>query len=219
MATIERGWRRLVDRGRRALRPPAGPAAVPRGRPGRSDDGVVRLDPDFLLEQVALAPGEFELRARNPARSVASAATTWSSRTSRARRSCARTACAATARSPTSSASSSSRTSSTRSTRRAAMPCEPTDLPLDSRHLDMQFARSTLSDKPHMGALFAGSKARDCLEHGGDRVRRPRRDRARRRRSTAIANVNSPLSYDARWSTCCSPTPRRARRSSSRRSC
>ena len=44
------------------------------------------------------------------------------------------------------------------------LPCEPSDLPLDSRHLDMQVAALTLSDKPHMGALFSGAKARDGIE-------------------------------------------------------
>ena len=31
---------------------------------------MVKLDPEFVLEQVAAAPSEFELAARNPARNV-----------------------------------------------------------------------------------------------------------------------------------------------------
>ena len=76
------------------------------------------------------------------------------------------------------------------------LPCEPADLPFDSRHLDMQVAAITLSDKPHMGALFEGWKARDglalaAIAFGG-------RDELERGPATyGIANVNSPLTYDA----------------------
>ena len=34
------------------------------------EDDVVKLDPDFVLEQVAKAPTEFDVQARNPANSI-----------------------------------------------------------------------------------------------------------------------------------------------------
>ncbi len=83
----------------------------------------------------------------------------------------------------------------------------------------MQVAALTLSDKPHMGALFEGWKARDglaltAIAFGG-------REQLERGPVTyGIANVNSPLTYDARdGRPRSSPTPRPTRRSSSRRSC
>ena len=35
------------------------------------------------------------------------------------------------------------------------LPCEPDDLPIDSRHLDMQLALITLTDKPYSGGQFS----------------------------------------------------------------
>src|SRR5690606_24033758 len=69
METLERGWRRLVsevgvqfmtDRALEEFR-----------RAGqRVEDRTVFLDPDFVLEQVAKAPREFDVRARNPERTI-----------------------------------------------------------------------------------------------------------------------------------------------------
>ena len=70
MATIERGWRRLISEvGVRFDHPEAQRLFREAGQ-SVDDEGVVRLDPDFALEQIALAPRAFELRARNPRRSV-----------------------------------------------------------------------------------------------------------------------------------------------------
>ena len=164
MATIERGWRRLISevgirfdhQGAQRLFREAGQRV--------DDEGVVRLDPDFVLEHIALAPASFELRARNPRRSVTIGGDHMVFSNVGGPPSYSRTACAATRCSTTSSASSSSRTSTTRSIRRAGIRASASDLPLDSRHLDTQFATLTLSDKPHMGALFTGAKARDGIE-------------------------------------------------------
>ena len=38
------------------------------------------------------------------------------------------------------------------------IPCEPTDLPHDSRHLDMAYAQLTLTDKVGMAALFPATR-------------------------------------------------------------
>ena len=69
MATLERGWRRLVrDVGVEF----AADWAVERfRRAGQDVEGsTVRFDPEFLLEQVAQAPSAFDVQARNPAHSV-----------------------------------------------------------------------------------------------------------------------------------------------------
>lgn len=51
--------------------------------------------------------------------------------------------------------------------------CEPCDVPVSKRHLDMLFSHMTLSDKPHLGAITEMSRAQDSIEmaeilHGRD---------------------------------------------------
>jgi trimethylamine--corrinoid protein Co-methyltransferase len=41
--------------------------------------------------------------------------------------------------------------------------CEPCDVPVSSRHLDMLFAHMTLTDKPHLGAITEKSRAEDSV--------------------------------------------------------
>jgi trimethylamine--corrinoid protein Co-methyltransferase len=67
MDTLDRGWRRIVSElGIEFLLPEA--VDLLRGA-GQivEDENRVRFDPEWILEQVALAPREFELQARNPA--------------------------------------------------------------------------------------------------------------------------------------------------------
>ena len=70
MATLDKGWRRLMTEigvefmDDRAL-------DLFRQAGQRVEDKTVFLDPDFVLEQVAKAPREFDLQARNPANSRA----------------------------------------------------------------------------------------------------------------------------------------------------
>jgi trimethylamine--corrinoid protein Co-methyltransferase len=42
--------------------------------------------------------------------------------------------------------------------------CEPCDVPVSKRHLDMMFAHMTLSDKPHLGAITEMSRAQDSVD-------------------------------------------------------
>ena len=42
--------------------------------------------------------------------------------------------------------------------------CEPCDVPVNKRHLDMMLAHITLSDKPHLGAITEMSRAQDCID-------------------------------------------------------
>jgi trimethylamine---corrinoid protein Co-methyltransferase len=41
--------------------------------------------------------------------------------------------------------------------------CEPCDVPVSKRHLDMLFAHMTLTDKPHLGAITEKSRAEDSV--------------------------------------------------------
>ncbi len=69
IATLERGWRRiLTDVGVAFDHPEA--IALLRAAGQRVEGEVAFLDPEFVLEQVALAPAAFDLQARNPEHSV-----------------------------------------------------------------------------------------------------------------------------------------------------
>jgi trimethylamine--corrinoid protein Co-methyltransferase len=69
MQVLDKGWRRLVSEigvefmDDRALE-------LFRKAGQRVEDNTVFFDPDFIVEQVAKAPSEFDLQARNPANSV-----------------------------------------------------------------------------------------------------------------------------------------------------
>jgi trimethylamine---corrinoid protein Co-methyltransferase len=72
--------------------------------------------------------------------------------------------------------------------------CEPTDIAVNKRHLDMLMAHMTLSDKPYMGSVTEPSRARDSVEmskilFGSDFV-------DRNTVMTSLININSPLTFD-----------------------
>ncbi len=73
--------------------------------------------------------------------------------------------------------------------------CEPTDVPVNKRHLDMLLAHMTLSDKPFMGSVTEPSRAADSVAmcevlFGKDFV-------AENTVMTSLININSPLTFDA----------------------
>ncbi len=72
--------------------------------------------------------------------------------------------------------------------------CEPTDVPVNKRHLDMLMAHMTLSDKPYMGSVTEPSRARDSVEmseilFGKDFVQN-------NAVMTSLININSPMTFD-----------------------
>ncbi len=73
--------------------------------------------------------------------------------------------------------------------------CEPTDVAVNKRHLDMLLAHMTLSDKPFMGSVTEPSRAADSVEmaeilFGKDFVQA-------NTVMTSLININSPLTFDA----------------------
>ena len=69
LETVERGWMRLVEEiGVELLHEEARELLREAGQ--RVEGEVVHLDPDWVLAQVAQAPSEFHLRARDPAHAV-----------------------------------------------------------------------------------------------------------------------------------------------------
>ena len=72
--------------------------------------------------------------------------------------------------------------------------CEPTDVPVNKRHLDMLYAHMTLSDKPFMGSVTEPSRAQDSIEmcgvlFGEDFVQQ-------NTVMTSLTNINSPMTFD-----------------------
>src|SRR5919112_646394 len=66
---LDRGWRRIVSE--IGIEFTLDEAAEEFRRAGQTVEGsLVRLDPDFILEQVAKAPHEFDIQARNPERNI-----------------------------------------------------------------------------------------------------------------------------------------------------
>jgi trimethylamine--corrinoid protein Co-methyltransferase len=78
--------------------------------------------------------------------------------------------------------------------------CEPVDLPVNKRHLDMVYSHVKYSDKAFMGSVTAPERASDSVEMAriafGDDGMDPATGRPRTALISLI-NVNSPLIYDA----------------------
>ncbi|MEM7271281.1 MAG: trimethylamine methyltransferase family protein, partial [Pseudomonadota bacterium] len=72
--------------------------------------------------------------------------------------------------------------------------CEPTDIAVNKRHLDMLYAHMTLTDKPFMGSVTAPERAVDSVEmckimFGADII-------SQKTVMTSLININSPLTFD-----------------------
>ncbi len=196
IGVLDKGWRRIVSEiGVQFAKPEATDLFR---KAGQSVDGeVVKLDPEFVLEQVAKAPAEFDVQARNPARSVHIGGD--------------QMAFGAVYGSPFVRDREVRRDASLDDFRKLAMLsqsfaeldsaggviCEPNDAPLDSRHLDMVYALTTLTDKIFMGNVVSGPNAADTIKmteivFGG-------RDRIEATPATvSLINCNSPLRWDDR---------------------
>ncbi len=72
--------------------------------------------------------------------------------------------------------------------------CEPTDVAVNKRHLDMLLAHMTLSDKPFLGSVTEPSRAQDSVDmcgilFGEDFVQN-------NTVMTSLININSPMTFD-----------------------
>jgi trimethylamine--corrinoid protein Co-methyltransferase len=195
MQELERGWRRIVSEiGIDFLHDEAIAAFEAAGQ--TVEGQLVKFDPDWILEQVAKAPREFDLQARNPANTIHVGGNHMAFgpvygcpfvREGIERR----------------EATYEDFENLVRLSQ--AFPqldtpggtiCEPNDKPLDSRHLDMVYALLTLSDKPFMGSVTSGPNAEDTIAMaemvlGAESIRETPA-------IISLINVNSPLRYDDR---------------------
>src|ERR1017187_10067978 len=193
---LDRGWRRIVSEiGVQFVKPEATELFA---RAGQKVEGqTVWLDPEFVLEQVAKAPREFDVRARNPANNVHVGGDHM---------------IFSGVYGPPFVREGNVRHDATMEDFRkfsmlaqgypeldsaGGVICEPNDAPLDSRHLDMIFALQTLTDKFYMGNVVSGPNALDTIKmteilFGG-------RETIEATPATiSLINCNSPLRWDDR---------------------
>jgi trimethylamine--corrinoid protein Co-methyltransferase len=196
MATLDGGWRRIVSEiGVEFILPEAVEVLAKAGQ--KRDGDKVFLDPDFVLEQVAKAPHEFDVQARNPEHSIHIGGD--------------HMAFASVYGPPFVREGDVRRDATMRDFERLTMLsqsfdeldsaggtiCEPNDRPLDSRHLDMVFALQTLTDKPYMGSVTSGPNAADSVRMT-EMLLGGRESIERTPGVIGLINVNSPLRYDDR---------------------
>ncbi len=203
MATLDRGWRRLMTEiGVEFMDQRALDLFAAAGQ--RVEENKVFLDPDFVLEQVAKAPREFDVQARNSANNVHIGGDSMAFgavygppfvREGEVRRD----ATMADFRNFTKLAQSFSVLDSA-----GGVICEPNDTPLDSRHLDMTYALQTLTDKIYMGNVVSGVNAADTIAmssilFGAGEGADAGRGRIDETSATiSLINCNSPLRWDDR---------------------
>lgn len=72
--------------------------------------------------------------------------------------------------------------------------CEPTDIPVNKRHLDMLRAHMVLSDKPFMGSVTEPSRAQDSVDMCG--ILFGEEFVQQNTVMTSLININSPLTFD-----------------------
>src|SRR2546423_4786843 len=195
IATLDRGWRRIVSEiGVEFILPEA--VEIFRAAGCRTEGAAVFLDPDFVMEQVAKVPRQFDLVARNPEKSV--------------RLGGENMVFTGVYGPPFVREGDDRRDATMADFERFVMlsqqidqldsaggtNCEPNDTPLDSRHLDMVFALQTLSDKPHMGSVTSGPNAEDTIAM--TEMVFGRESLEANPATISLINVNSPLRYDDR---------------------
>jgi trimethylamine--corrinoid protein Co-methyltransferase len=196
IAVLDKGWRRIVSEiGVQFAKPEA--VELFRRAGQKVEDDVVRFDPEFVLEQVAKAPREFDVQARNPANTVHIGGD--------------QMVFGAVYGSPFAREGDVRREATMDDFRRLAklsqafpqldtaggVICEPNDTPLDSRHLDMIYALQTLTDKIYMGNVVSGPNAADTIAmteilFGG------RAAIEATPATISLINCNSPLRWDDR---------------------
>ncbi len=204
LETIEGGWRRLVSEiGIEFMHDEA--LALLREAGQRVEGEVVHFDPDWVLEQVALAPSQFRLRARDPRYDVTIGGT--------------HMVFASVSGPPFFRIGDVRRDGTLADYELMAklvhsfpeldlvtMPVvEPDDSPLDSRHLDMLLTATRSTSKPVFGSALSTVNAEDSIEfarivHAGKPLFVPGTADAPCPTTSimTIVNVNSPLRYDSR---------------------
>jgi trimethylamine--corrinoid protein Co-methyltransferase len=196
LETVERGWRRLLaEIGIQFDHPRALELFAAAGQ--RVEGDRVRFDPDWVAEQVAQAPSEFTMRARNPEHDLHIGGDHMIFAPSQGP--------------PFVRIGDERRDGTLADLEKLIMLtqvcdeldtpggniCEPNDVPLDSRHLVQNLALIVLSDKVFEGVPISAVAAQDSIAMG-EILFGGREAIEERPVMFANVNVNSPLRYDVR---------------------
>jgi trimethylamine---corrinoid protein Co-methyltransferase len=196
LATLDKGWRRIVTEiGVQFAKPEAVEIFKAHGQ--KVEGETVFLDPEFVLEQVAKAPSEFDMQARNHDHDVhiGGDAMVFSSvygppffRRGDERRDGTLADFEDFAKLTQSFDVMDSV---------GGVVVEPNDAPLDSRHLDMVYRALTLTDKIIMGNVVSAINAQDTVAMG-EMVFGGRESIEEKPFCISLINCNSPLRWDDR---------------------
>lgn len=184
-----KGFRFLQEESRRLLKEAGAEAA--------DDKGMVRFDRGLVSEKMALAPAEFNLRARNPAHDLriggnnivfaAVGGPAFVSDLDNGRR-------------PGKYAELCDYFRLIQSLnivhQEGGASFEPMDLPPESRHLDLYLAQLTLLDKNAQAYALGRTRTVDCLEMTSIALGISREELEREPAVLAIINTNSPMQLD-----------------------
>jgi trimethylamine---corrinoid protein Co-methyltransferase len=196
MATLTLGWKRIVSEiGIEFMSPWAIDLLRENGQTVEGEN--VKFDPEWILKQVAKSPSQFNLQARNPKNNVQIGGDSMVFggvygppfvREGDVRRD-------ATFKDYENFCKLAQSYDALDSV--GGVVCEPNDLSLDSRHLDMAYAAATLTDKFFMGNVVTAENAKDVIAmaeiiHGG---RKAIEDTPA---LISLVNCNSPLRWDDR---------------------
>uniref|UniRef100_UPI00404A06C0 trimethylamine methyltransferase family protein n=1 Tax=Candidatus Planktophila sp. TaxID=2175601 RepID=UPI00404A06C0 len=196
MATLTLGWKRIVSEiGIEFMSPWALDLLRENGQTVEGEN--VKFDPEWILKQVAKSPSQFNLQARNPKNNVQIGGDSMVFggvygppfvREGDVRRD-------ATFKDYENFCKLAQSYDALDSV--GGVVCEPNDLSLDSRHLDMAYAAATLTDKFFMGNVVTAENAKDVIAmaeiiHGG---RKAIEDTPA---LISLVNCNSPLRWDDR---------------------
>jgi len=196
MAVLDKGWRRIVsEMGIEFMHDRA--LEMFRAAGQKVEGNNVKFDPEWILAQVAKAPKEFSLQARNPKNNVIIGGDNMVFggvygppfvRDLGVRR----------------DGTLDDFQNFTKLTYMfedldvsSAVVVEPNDAHLDTRHIDMTYSLQTLSDKAYMGNVVTGPNARDVITMT-EIVFGSRESIEKTPAIISLINCNSPLRWDDR---------------------
>lgn len=196
MAVLDKGWRRIVsEMGVEFLSDRA--LDLFRAAGQKVEGNNVKFDPEWILEQVAKAPSEFEVQARNPEKNVHIGGD--------------KMVFAGNYGSPFVLEDGVRRDAKLRDFENllklsqsfsdmdvaSSVICEPEDTHLDTRHLDMTYRLQTLTDKVYMGNVVSAENARDVIKMS-EILFGSRESIEKTPATISLINCNSPLRWDDR---------------------
>ncbi len=196
LEVLDKGWRRIVSElGIEFMSPWATEMLAAAGQ--KVEDDNVKFDPEWVLAQVAKAPMQYDVHARNPEHTVTIGGQNmvfsgvygppfamrgdWRGNGTMEHFNNFTKLCQVFPEMDSA----------------GGVIVEPDDAAMDSRHLDMTLSLQTLTDKIYMGNVVRGENAEDCLNMAGI-VFGGREVLETKPVMISLVNCNSPLRWDDR---------------------